>query len=214
MQNKIVTVLLSLWLAVPAFADGVDAFEKFSMGAMLGMGPSYMTGSDKNLYSDNYSAGFGIYFRMAFPVTSRASVLADIGLDGTFGFAGEYEYLRRTVVDSVETYGMEFTVMWNVFVAENVFVSAGPSFRIPQVDEKIEVDGTEVFSQEEVDYGNDLWLDAVVAFGYKNNGVELGLRTGYEFLGMYKETDSYRKVDIHELRFRLYFTYWFGQKRN
>ena len=192
MQNKIVTVLLSLWLAVPTFADGVGAFEKFSMGAMLGMGPSYMTGSDKDLYSDNYSAGFGIYFRMAFPVTSRASVLADIGLDGTFGFAGEYEYLRRTVVD----------------------VSAGPSFRIPQVDEKIEVDGTEVFSQEEVDYGNDLWLDAVVAFGFKNNGAELGLRTGYEFLGMYKETDSYRKVDIHELRFRLYFTYWFGQKRN
>lgn len=56
MRNRIVIILLSLLLATPALA-GVGAFQKFSMGIMLGLGPSYMTGEDADLYDDNWSAG-------------------------------------------------------------------------------------------------------------------------------------------------------------
>ena len=91
MRNRIVIILLSLLLATPALA-GVGAFQKFSMGIMLGLGPSYMTGEDADLYDDNWSAGGGLAFRMAFPLTSTMSVLADIGVDGAFGFSSEYEY--------------------------------------------------------------------------------------------------------------------------
>ena len=64
MRNRIVIILLSLLLATPALA-GVGAFQKFSMGIMLGLGPSYMTGEDADLYDDNWSAGGGLAFRMA-----------------------------------------------------------------------------------------------------------------------------------------------------
>ena len=91
------------------------------------------------------------------------------------------------------------------------FVSAGPSFRFPFVEEKIELDGEKIYSEDKIDYANDFWLDAMFAFGWKYDGFEFGLRTGYEFLGMFKEAGKYEPVDISELRFRLYLTYWFGQ---
>ena len=148
---------------------------------------------------------------MAVPVNGRMSVLADVGVDGTYGFASEYEYQHRTVVDSIETDGLEFDVLWNMFVSDYIFVSVGPGVRIPRITEKVEISGDEIVL-DEVEYENDLWLDAIVALGCKRNGVEVGVRVGYEFLGMYKETDGYRDVDINELRVRFYFTYWFGQK--
>ena len=210
MRNRIVIILLSLLLATPALA-GIGAFQKFSMGIMLGLGPSYMTGEDADLYDDNRSAGGGVAFRMAFPVASRMSVLVDLGVDGAFGFSSEYEYQHRTVKDSVMTNAWEITVLWDYFATDNFFVAVGPSFRFPFVEEKVELDDDEIYSDDEIDYANDFWLDAMFAFGWKYDGFEFGLRAGYEFLGMFKETDKYKSTDISELRFRLYMTYWFGQ---
>ena len=211
MRNRIVIILLSLLLATPALA-GVGAFQKFSMGIMLGLGPSYMTGEDADLYDDNRSAGGGVAFRMAFPVASRMSVLVDLGVDGAFGFSSEYEYQHRTVKDSVMTNAWEITVLWDYFATDNFFVAVGgPCFRFPFVEEKVELDDDEIYSDDEIDYANDFWLDAMFAFGWKYDGFEFGLRAGYEFLGMFKETDKYKSTDISELRFRLYMTYWFGQ---
>lgn len=210
MRNRIVIILLSLLLATPALA-GVGAFQKFSMGIMLGLGPSYMTGEDADLYDDNWSAGGGVAFRMAFPVASRMSVLVDLGVDGAFGFSSEYEYQHRTVKDSVMTNAWEITVLWDYFATDNFFVAVGPCFRFPFVEEKVELDDDEIYSDDEIDYANDFWLDAMFAFGWKYDGFEFGLRAGYEFLGMFKETDKYKSTDISELRFRLYMTYWFGQ---
>lgn len=210
MRNRIVIILLSLLLATPALA-GVGAFQKFSMGIMLGLGSSYMTGNDADLYDENESVGGGLAFRMAFPLTSTMSVLADIGVDGAFGFSSEYEYQHRTVKDSVMTNAWEITVLWDYFATDHFFVAAGPSFRFPFVEEKVELDDDEIYSDDEIDYANDFWLDAMFAFGWKYDGFEFGLRAGYEFLGMFKETDKYKSTDICELRFRLYMTYWFGQ---
>ena len=61
MRNRIVLIILSLLLASPTFADGVGAFQKFSMGAMLGFGTSIMTGSDRALYDGTSSGGLGIF---------------------------------------------------------------------------------------------------------------------------------------------------------
>ena len=210
MRNRIVIILLSLLLATPALA-GVGAFQKFSMGIMLGLGPSYMTGEDADLYDDNRSAGGGVAFRMAFPVASRMSVLVDLGVDGAFGFSSEYEYQHRTVKDSVMTNAWEITVLWDYFATDIFFVAVGPCFRFPFVEEKVELGDDEIYSDDEIDYANDFWLDAMFAFGWKYVGFEFGLRAGYEFLGMFKETDKYKSTDISELRFRLYMTYWFGQ---
>lgn len=214
MKNRIAVILLSLILVVPSFAGSDAAFKKFSMGIMLGLGPSYMTGEDADLYDDNWSAGGGLAFRMAFPLTSTMSVLADIGVDGAFGFSSEYEYQHRTVKDSVMTNAWEITVLWDYFATDHFFVAAGPSFRFPFVEEKVELDDDEIYSDDEIDYANDFWFDAMFAFGWKYDGFEFGLRAGYEFLGMFKESDKYKSTDISELRFRLYMTYWFGQKNN
>ena len=211
MRNRIVVILLSLLLVVPSFAGGDGPFKKFSMGVMLGLGLSYMTGEDSDLYDENSSGGGGLAFRMAFPVTSKMSVLVDLGVDGTFGFSSEYEYQHHTVTDSVMTNAWEINVLWNSFMTDNFFVSVGPSFRFPFADEKVRFNGDEIYS-DKIDYVNDFWFDAMFAFGWKYDMIEFGLRTGYEFLGMFKETDKYKAVDISELRFRLYMTYWFGQK--
>lgn len=212
MRNRAAAIILSMLLVAPVFAEGLGAFQKFSMGAMLGVGPSYMMGSDKRYYDENSAFGLALYFRMAFPVSGGASVLADVGMDGAFGFKSEYEYQHYSVVDSVEIFAVEIAVMWNEFLSEHVFFSVGPSIRFPRMRDKVELDGNEIYS-DEVEYGNDLWLDAVIALGYKFDGMEFGVRSGYEFLGMYKETDVYRELDINELRFRFYFTYWFGQRK-
>ena len=214
MKNRIAVILLSLILVVPSFAGSDAAFKKFSMGIMLGLGPSYMTGEDADLYDENVSAGGGVAFRMAFPVASRMSVLVDLGVDGAFGFSSEYEYQHRTVKDSVMTNAWEITVLWDYFATDNFFVAAGPCFRFPFVEEKVELDDDEIYSDDEIDYANDFWFDAMFAFGWKYDGFEFGLRAGYEFLGMFKESDKYKSTDISELRFRLYMTYWFGQKNN
>lgn len=214
MKNRIAVILLSLILVVPSFAGSDAAFKKFSMGIMLGLGPSYMTGEDADLYDENVSAGGGVAFRMAFPVASRMSVLVDLGVDGAFGFSSEYEYQHRTVKDSVMTNAWEITVLWDYFATDRFFVAAGPSFRFPFVEEKVELDDDEIYSDDEIDYANDFWFDAMFAFGWKYDGFEFGLRAGYEFLGMFKESDKYKSTDISELRFRLYMTYWFGQKNN
>ena len=211
MKIRIAVILLSLILVAPSFAGSDAAFKKFSMGIMLGLGPSYMTGEDAALYDDNWSAGGGVAFRMAFPVASRMSVLVDLGVDGAFGFSSEYEYQHRTVKDSVMTNAWEITVLWDYFATDNFFVAVGPCFRFPFVEEKVELDDDEIYSDDEIDYANDFWLDAMFAFGWKYDGFEFGLRAGYEFLGMFKETDKYKSTDISELRFRLYMTYWFGQ---
>jgi hypothetical protein len=214
MKNRIAVILLSLILVVPSFAGSDAAFKKFSMGIMLGLGPSYMTGEDADLYDENVSAGGGVAFRMAFPVASRMSVLVDLGVDGAFGFSSEYEYQHRTVKDSVMTNAWEITVLWDYFATDNFFVAVGPCFRFPFVEEKVELDDDEIYSDDEIDYANDFWFDAMFAFGWKYDGFEFGLRAGYEFLGMFKESDKYKSTDISELRFRLYMTYWFGQKNN
>ena len=109
------------------------------------------------------------------------------------------------------TNAWEITVLWDYFATDNFFVAAGPCFRFPFVEEKVELDDDEIYSDDEIDYANDFWLDAMFAFGWKYDGFEFGLRAGYEFLGMFKETDKYKSTDISELRFRLYMTYWFGQ---
>ena len=208
--NRVAVILLSLFLAIPAFAENVGAFQKFSMGVMLGFGPSVLTNGDRGVYSDNVSIGFALSFRMAFPLTERTSLLADIGADGCFGFVDKSSYAYRRVVDSVSTSAFDITVMWNAFLTENFFMSVGPSLRFPKIKEYVQLDGKEVYSGEP-EYANDLWLDAVLGLGYKNGAFEIGLRIGYEFLGMYKETDNYFETDINELLFRVYFTYWFGQ---
>ncbi len=210
MRNRLAIVLLFLALATPALAS-VGAFREFSMGVMLGFGPSCMTGEDAGIYGENGVVGGGLAFRMAFPVTSKMSVLADIGVDGAFGFSSEYEYRHRTVRDSVMLNAWEITVLWNNFLMDYFFVSVGPSIRFPFVEEKVELDDEEIYHSDEIDYANDLWLDAVAAFGWKFDMIEFGMRVGYEFLGMFKETDEYVASDINELRFRFYMTYWFGQ---
>lgn len=211
MNNKIAAFLLALFLAVPSFAENVGAFNKFSMGVMFGFGPSFLTGAG-DIYDETLSPGVDLYFAMAFPVTNRMSVQVDVGADGAFGFGGDYELNHRSIKDSIETSAFEIVALWNVFLTDEIFISAGPSVRFSKIDEYVEVNDEEVYSGSP-DYANDFWLDAVVALGAKFGEAECGLRVGYEFLGFYKETDDYKDVGINELRFRFYFTYWFGQKK-
>jgi hypothetical protein len=222
MRNKFTAVILVLLLAVSVFANENasdekiatwdDSFRKFSMGLSLGLGPSYLKGAEK-YYDAEKSEGFSMMFEMAYPVTDNMALRAIVGFDGIFGLVSEYEYVHREVRDSIMTNDFEIALLWNVFLTQSFFVGVGPSVRFPWIEEVVEVEGDEVFSGE-VDYSNDLWLDAMIDVGFKFGCIELGLRSGYEFLGLYKETKKYDKVDIHELRFRFYLAYWFGQKNN
>ena len=99
-----------------------------------------------------------------------------------------------------------------MFLSESFFISVGPSVRFPWFEETVEIEDEKVFSGEP-DYGNDVWLDAVLIMGFKMGCIEFGVRS-YEFLGFYKETKKYYHTNINELRFRFYLAYWFGQKRN
>lgn len=221
MQNKFTAVILVLLLAVCSFAaekasnksvsDWDNAFRKFSMGIMIGLGPSYLKGADE-YYGNDDAMGFTMMFEMAYPLNDVWALRGEIGFDGLFEFGSEYEYQHRKVRDSVSASGFEMAVLLNGFLSKSFFVGIGPSVRIPWFEEVVEVEGEKVFSGEP-DYGNDVWLDAVLVAGFKFGFFEFGLRSGYEFLGFYKETKKYRDVDIHELRFRLYLAYWFGQKR-
>lgn len=221
MQNKITAVIFALLLAVCSFANenpqgesapGWDnAFRKFSLGIMTGFGLSCLKGADE-YYDDAFVTGFTMMFEMAYPLNDVWALRGEIGFDGLFEFGSEYEYQHRKVRDSVSASGFEMAVLLNGFLSKSFFVGFGPSVRIPWFEEVVEVEDEEVFSGEP-DYGNDVWLDAVLAIGFKYGFFECGLRSGYEFLGFYKETKKYRDVDIHEIRFRLYLAYWFGQKR-
>ena len=211
MRTRFLSVLLALILAVPTFAESVGAFKKFSLGAMFGIGASYLTGEDKDLYDDGGTFGMEMTFRMALPLNNVLSVVTDIGVDGVYGYASEYEYQYRSFVDSIETTSVGVSVLLTSFVSDHVFLSIGPSIRIPFLKEMVKLEDETIYSGDP-GYANDLWLDVVGAIGWKYNGVELGMRTGYEFLGLYKETKDFHKVDLNELRFRIYFSYWFGQR--
>ena len=223
MQNKFTAVIFALLLSVCSFAgENVQgtadsywdkAFRKFSMGIMAGLGPSYLKGAER--YYDNEDAtGFTMMFEMAYPLNDAfAALRAVIGFDGLFEFGSEYEYLHREVRDSVSASAFEIAVLLNLFLSESFFISVGPSVRFPWFEETVEIEDEKVFSGEP-DYGNDVWLDAVLIMGFKMGCIEFGVRSGYEFLGFYKETKKYYHTNINELRFRFYLAYWFGQKRN
>lgn len=208
MQNRFTAVIFALLLAVCSFADD-GAFSKFSMGVSLGYGPSYLKGAEE-YYDVEKTMGYSMLFEMAYPIADNMSLRASIGFDGIFGLVSEYEYVHRSVRDSIESNDFEIALLWNVFLNESFFVNVGPSFRFPWIEEVVEIEGEEIFSGK-ADYCNDFWLDAMLGVGFKFSSIEIGLRGGYEFLGFYKETKKYKEVDIHELRFRLYLVYWFGQ---
>jgi len=220
MQNKITAVIFALLLAVCSFANdnapstsapGWDnAFRKFSMGIMAGLGVSHLRGADK-YYDDDDVTGFTMMFEMAYPLNETWALRSEIGFDGMFEFGAEYEYQHRKVRDSVSASDFEIAVLLNGFLSNTFFMGFGPSVRFPWFDEVVEVDDEKVFSGDP-DYGSDVWLDAVLVTGFKYGFFEIGLRSSYEFLGFYKETKKYRDVNIHELRFRLYLVFWFGQK--
>ena len=223
MQNKITAVILALLLAVCSFAgenargasdsDWDNAFRKFSMGIMVGLGPSYLKGAEKNYYNNEDATGFTMMFEMAYPLNDVLALRGEIGFDGLFEFGSEYEYQHREVRDSVSASAFEIAVLLNLFLSESFFISVGPSVRFPWFEEVVEIEDEKVFSGEP-EYGNDVWLDAVFVAGFKMGCIEFGLRSGYEFLGFYKETKKYYHTNIHELRFRFYLAYWFGQKNN
>ena len=224
MQSKFTAIVLAMLLAVSAFAventgnapvhdKGWDnAFTKFSMGVMLGIGPSYLKGAEE-YYDAEKTTGISIMFEMAYPITDNMALRAELGFDGIFGIGSTYQYVHREVKDSVSSSGFEIALYWNMFLSENFFVNLGPAIRFPWFKEIVEIEDEKIFSGEP-EYGNDLWLDVVLGAGFKIRCIEFGFKGGYELLGYYKETKKYSKVDIHELRFRLYFTYWFGQKRS
>ena len=223
MQNKITAVILALLLAVCSFAaenasgksvSGWDnAFRKFSMGIMVGLGPSYLKGAEKNYYDNEDATGFTMMLEMAYPLNDVLALRGEIGFDGLFEFGSEYEYQHREVKDSVSASDFEMAILLNLFLSESFFVGAGTSVRFPWFEEVVEIEDEKVFSGEP-EYGNDIWLDAVFVTGFKMGCIEFGLRSGYEFLGFYKETKKYYHTNIHELRFRFYLAYWFGQKNN
>ena len=222
MRNKFTAVILVLLLAVCSFANenasvkrdsGWDnSFRKFSMGILFGIGPSYLKGAEK-YYDREGATGFTLLFEMAYPLNDMFAVRGEIGFHGLFGYGSEYEYQHREVKDSISTSDFEMAVLMNLFLTESFFVEVGPSVRFPWFNEIVEIEDEEVYSGDP-DYGNDMWFDVMFGLGYKAGCIELGLRSGYELLGFYKETKKYDKVDIHELRFRLYLAYWFGQKRS
>ena len=222
MQNKFTAVILALLLAVPVFANenssggnaaSGNSFREFSMGIMAGLGPSYLTGAEKNHYNNEDATGFTMMFEMAYPLNDVLFLRGEIGFDGIFDFGSEYEYQHREVRDSVSASAFEMAVLLNRFLTESFFVGVGPSVRFPWFEEVVEIEDDEVFSGEP-EYGNDLWLDVVFVAGFKVNSFEFGVRSGYEFLGFYKETKKCYHTNINELRFRFYLAYWFGQKRN
>lgn len=224
MQNKFTAVIFALLLSVCSFAgENVQgtadsywdkAFRKFSMGIMAGLGPSYLKGAERYYYDNEDATGFTMMFEMAYPLNDAfAALRAEIGFDGLFEFGSEYEYLHREVRDSVSASAFEIAVLLNLFLSESFFISVGPSVRFPWFEETVEIEDEKVFSGEP-DYGNDVWLDAVLIMGFKMGCIEFGVRSGYEFLGFYKETKKYYRTNINELRFRFYLAYWFGQKRN
>jgi hypothetical protein len=222
MQNKFTAVIFALLLSVCSFAgENVQgtadsywdkAFRKFSMGIMAGLGPSYLTGAERYYHNED-ATGFTMMFEMAYPLNDVLFLRGEIGFDGIFDFGSEYEYQHREVRDSVLADAFEMAVVLNRFLTESFFVGIGPSVRFPWFEEVVEIEDDEVFSGEP-EYGNDLWLDVVFVAGFKVNSFEFGLRSGYEFLGFYKETKKYYHMNIHELRFRFYLAYWFGQKHN
>lgn len=222
MQNKFTAVIFALLLSVCSFAGEnvqgtVDsywdkAFRKFSMGIMAGLGPSYLKGAERYYHNED-ATGFTMMFEMAYPLNDVLFLRGEIGFDGIFDFGSEYEYQHREVRDSVSASAFEMAVLLNRFLTESFFVGVGPSVRFPWFEEVVEIEDDEVFSGEP-EYGNDLWLDVVFVAGFKVNSFEFGVRSGYEFLGFYKETKKYYHTNINELRFRFYLAYWFGQKRN
>ena len=222
MQNNFIAVILALLLAVCSFANENvsgesdpgrnNAFRKFSMGIMAGLGPSYLKGANGDYYDDEDMMGFTMMLEMAYPLNGVWALRAEIGFDGMFDLGAEYEYQHREVRDSVSSSDFEIAVLLNGFLWKSFFVCLGPCVRFPWFEEVVEIEDEKVFSGEP-DYGSDVWLDAVLVMGFKSGSIEFGLRSGYEFLGFYKETKKYGHVDIHELRFRFYLAYWFGQKQ-
>lgn len=96
MQSKFTAIVLAMLLAVSAFAvedtgnapaqskGWDDTFTKFSMGVMLGIGPSYLKGAEE-YYDAEKTTGLSIMFEMAFPITDNMALRAELGFDGMFG---------------------------------------------------------------------------------------------------------------------------------
>ena len=96
MQSKFTAIVLAMLLAVSAFAvedtgnapaqskGWDDTFTKFSMGVMLGIGPSYLKGAGE-YYDAEKTTGFSIMFEMAYPITDNMALRAELGFDGMFG---------------------------------------------------------------------------------------------------------------------------------
>lgn len=215
MRNKIAVVLLALVLASLShakiygpFHDLSGAFRNFTLGTSLGVGVSGLVG-DEDIYNAD-STEFGFYFdvKMAFPLSENMAVVTNIGLRN-WSFRSSYNYLHRPVSDSIDVLSIEFASLWEVFLSKRFFMGLGPNIRIPFIDERVTVDGKEVFSGRP-SYARKFWLNIDMVVGVKIGALELGLRGGYEMLGFYKETKEYRKVDMRELRCDFYVTYWFG----
>jgi hypothetical protein len=221
MGIRIAAIFLALLLSVPAFSkdfsgtffDGDHAFRKFSMGAMIGLGPSLLNGAE-DIYGEKQTVAVSLNFRMAFPISKRLAVVTDLGFDYlSQGIGSKYSYLHRTVRDTIKVSSIEVTASLNISFAEHFFIRLGPSVRFPDFDETVSVDEVVVFNGDP-EYARSVWLDAVAALGAKSGSAEFALRGSYEFLGFYKETPKYRNANIHEVRLRFCFSYWFGQRSN
>ena len=216
MRNKIAVFLLVLVLAslshaafhVSTFRKPFGAFRNFTMGVLTGAGPTTFADGDPAYYADSTTLGFIFTFRMAIPLSERVGVVADVGVD-YWKFRSDYDYLHRPVIDSFKTLSVEFAVLCEAFLSKYFFMGIGPNIRIPFVDERVTLDDRDVFTGKP-SYVSNLWLNIDAALGMKFGPVEFGIRTGYEVLGFFKETEWSKTLNLHEMRFRLYVSYWFG----
>lgn len=215
MRNKIAVILLVLVLASLShaesyglFYDFSGAFRNFTMGVSFGVGPSGLIG-EEDVYDANWSSwDFNVSFNAAFPLAKEVVLVASVGFS-IWNFRSEYDYLHRTVNDFVYVRSLEFSMLLDAFTTEHFFIGIGPNIRIPFIQESVLFDGRSTFSGSP-DYARNLWLNVDVTLGVKYGTVELGLKSGYEVLGFYKETQKFKKLDMHEFRAILYLSYWFG----
>lgn len=215
MRNKIAVVFLALVFASLShakiygpFHDFSGAFRNFTLGTSVGVGTSMFVGDEDIYDADSTEAGFYFDVKMAFPLNENMAVVTNIGVRN-WSFRSNYIYLHRPVCDSVDVLSIELASLWEIFLSKHFFIGLGPNIRIPFIEERVTLDGREVFSGKP-SYARKLWLNIDMVVGAKLGALELGFRSGFETLGFYKKTKEYRKVDMRELRCDLYLTYWFG----
>ncbi|MBO4711569.1 hypothetical protein J5681_06610 [bacterium] len=215
MRNKIVVILFVLVFASlshagfhgSSFRDFLGPFRNFTMGAMIGVGPTTFVDCESVYYADSTTLGYIFSLRMAFPLSEQVAVVTDVGVD-KWNFRSRYDYLHRPVIDAINTLSVEFAVLCEAFLSEHFFMGVGPVIRIPFINERVTLDDRDVFTGKP-SYASNLWLNIDVALGVKYGPIEFGIRTGYEVLGFFKETERYKMLNLHEIRLRFYASYWF-----